>query len=63
MVTSSELRSVDLNVLGEWYIPSSDIFSEPKDDGNLDSTEEAESKEETKELEINVRNRHYVLRK
>ena len=31
MLTNSELKSIDLNILGECYIPSSDIFSENKE--------------------------------
>ena len=64
LITSSELRSIDLNVLGEWYIPSSDVFSEHKDDNNhADDTEEDENREEVKEIEVNIKNRNYMFRK
>lgn len=46
MITNSELRSIDLNVLGECYIPSSDIFSDNKE------TEKNEGEAENEEIDI-----------
>ena len=45
MMTNSELRSIDLNILGECYVPSSDMFSDRNMQENTD-TEELEVKAE-----------------
>lgn len=47
MMTNSELRSIDLNILGECYVPSSDIFSDNKDE-ERDDTDEFEVQKEVK---------------
>ena len=46
MITNSELKSIDLNILGEWYIPSSDIFSDNKDTDKQEEIEEVKEKQD-----------------
>lgn len=57
MITNSELKSIDLNVLGEWYVPSSDNFSEHKDE-DIEEQKEIEFKEQDKTLDTSKKGRN-----
>ena len=64
IMTNSELRSIDLNILGECYIPSSDIFSDQKDMDNNEEYEEYEVRQdEDEEREATSRNIELVNRR
>lgn len=61
-MTNSELRSIDLNILGECYIPSSDIFSDQKDTDNNEEYEEYEvRRDEDEERERDAASRNIEL--
>jgi hypothetical protein len=59
MITNSELRSIDLNILGEWYIPSSDIFSDNKETENQDDYNE--DYDENREMNIRQSSRNVEI--
>jgi formate dehydrogenase assembly factor FdhD len=61
MLTTSELRSVDLNVLGEWYIPSSDVFSDQKETDNYEFDDK--NKESEVQIDLESRNRKILAKR
>jgi cell division protein FtsB len=64
MITNSELRSIDLNILGECYIPSSDIFSDQKDNDNTDTEDmEVRPQEKATLRNYNTRNSEIVMKR
>ena len=54
MITNSELKSIDLNVLGEWYAQISDTFSEHKEE----EQKEIEYKENDKTIDTSKKGRN-----
>ena len=61
MLTNSELKSIDLNILGECYIPSSDIFSENKETEQDESefkNQQIHNQAELESRNLNIANKH-----
>ena len=61
MLTNSELKSIDLNILGECYIPSSDIFSENKETEQDESefkNQQIHNQAEFESRNLNIANKH-----